>query len=29
VLVREETFLNPNALTTWLRANPDPFAADG
>ena len=29
VLVREETFLNPQALTTWLQANPDPYAADG
>jgi len=25
VLVREETFLNPQALSEWLRANPDPF----
>ena len=27
--VREETFLNPQALTDWLRANPDPFTAEG
>ncbi len=29
VLVREETFLNPGALTAWLRANPDPFKIKG
>ncbi len=29
VLVKEQTFLNPQALTTWLRENPDPFSAAG
>ena len=29
VLVREETFASPRALTDWLRAHPDPFAGLG
>ena len=29
VLVREETFANPQALTDWLKANPDPMDVVG
>ncbi|GEM_PF-5411610 len=29
VQVREETFARPEALTAWLRANPDPFTPAG
>jgi hypothetical protein len=29
VLVREETFGTPQALTDWLRNNPQPFGTEG